>query len=126
MDVSQRRIAQIPKNAVGTLQQDLRLDDHPSMIDLKPSLSLICRWKHGSPFSLLSHSRGVEAADPARGYGWIKLAAIRGDDLAKANLQDPLFTPSVRAAGLAQLAYIQSRLLTVPSDPQAILRDPWY
>jgi hypothetical protein len=23
-------------------------------------------------------------------------------------------------------AYIQSRLLTVPADPQAILRDPWY
>jgi hypothetical protein len=27
---------------------------------------------------------------------------------------------------LAQLAYIQSRLLTVPADPQDILRDPWY
>jgi hypothetical protein len=75
---------------------------------------------------MIKHGRGVEAADPARGYGWIKLAAIRGDDLAKANLQDPLFTPSVRAAGLAQLAYIQSRLLTVPTDSQAILRDPWY
>ena len=76
--------------------------------------------------AMIKLGRGVEAADPARGYGWIKLAAIRGDDLAKANLQDPLFTPSVRAAGLAQLAYIQSRLLTVPADPQAILRDPWY
>src|ERR1700722_9552679 len=76
--------------------------------------------------AMIKHGRGVEAADPARGYGWIKLAAIRGDDLAKANLQDPLFTPSVRAAGLAPLAYIQSRLLTVPADPQAILRDPWY
>ena len=76
--------------------------------------------------AMIKHGRGVETADPARGYGWIKLAAIRGDDLAKANLQDPLFTPSVRAAGLAQLAYIQSRLLTVPADPQAILRDPWY
>ena len=76
--------------------------------------------------AMIKHGRGVEAADPARGYGWIKLAAIRGNDLAKANLQDPLFTPSVRAAGLAQLAYIQSRLLTVPADPQDILRDPWY
>ena len=76
--------------------------------------------------AMIKHGRGVEAADPARGYGWIKLAAIRGDDLAKANLQDPLFTPSVRAVGLAQLADIQSRLLTVPADPQAILRDPWY
>jgi rhomboid protease GluP len=76
--------------------------------------------------AMIKHGRGVEDADPARGYGWIKLAAIRGNDLAKANLQDPLFTPSVRAAGLAQLAYIQSRLLTVPADPQAILRDPWY
>lgn len=43
-----------------------------------------------------------------------------------ANLEDPLFTPGVRAAGLVQLANIQSRLLTVPTDPQAILRDPWY
>jgi uncharacterized protein len=76
--------------------------------------------------AMIKHGRGVEAADPARGYGWIKLAAIHGDDLANANLQDPLFTPSVRAAGLAQLVDIQRRLLTVPADPQAILRDPWY
>jgi hypothetical protein len=51
---------------------------------------------------------------------------MHGNDLAKANLQDPLFTPSVRAAGLVQLAEIQSRLLTVPANPQAIMRDPWY
>jgi rhomboid protease GluP len=76
--------------------------------------------------AMLKHGRGVEAADVARGYGWIKLAAMHGNDLAKANLQDPLFTPSMRAAGLVQLAEIQSRLLTVPSNSQAILRDPWY
>ena len=76
--------------------------------------------------AMIKHGRGVETADPARGYGWIKLAALNGNDLAKANLQDPLFTPSVRAVGLAQLAQIESRLLTVPSDPQAIMRDPWY
>jgi len=76
--------------------------------------------------AMIKHGRGIEAADPARGYGWITLAAMNGNDLAKANLQDPLFTPSVRAVGLAQLADIQSRLLTVPSNPQAIMRDPWY
>jgi rhomboid protease GluP len=76
--------------------------------------------------AMIKHGRGVDAADPARGYGWIKLAAMHGNDLAMANLQDPLFTPSVRAIGLAQLAEIQSRLLTVPSDPRAIMRDPWY
>jgi membrane associated rhomboid family serine protease/TPR repeat protein len=76
--------------------------------------------------AMIKHGRGIETADPARGYGWIKLAALHGNDLAKANLQDPLFTPSVRAAGLAHLADIQSRLLTVPSTPQAILSDPWY
>jgi TPR repeat protein len=76
--------------------------------------------------AMIKHGRGVEAADPVRGYGWIKLAAMQGDDLAKANLQDPLFTPSVRVAGLAQLVAIQSRLLTVPADPEAIMRDPWY
>jgi hypothetical protein len=75
---------------------------------------------------MIKHGRGIATAEPARGYGWIKLAAIHGNDLAKANLQDPLFTPSVRAAGLAQLAEIQSRLLTVPSNPLAILHDPWY
>ena len=76
--------------------------------------------------AMIKHGRGIDVADPARGYGWMKLAALHGNDLAKANLQDPLFTPSVRAVGLAQLAEIQSRLLTVPSSPQAILHDPWY
>jgi uncharacterized protein len=76
--------------------------------------------------AMIKHGRGVAAADLARGYGWIKLASLRGDELAKANLQDPLFTAKVRAAGLADLADIQLRLLTVPADPQAILRDPWY
>ena len=76
--------------------------------------------------AMIKHGRGIEAADPARGYGWIKLAAMHGNDLAKANLQDPLFTPSVRALGLTQLADIQGRLLTVPSNPQAIMSDPWY
>ena len=75
---------------------------------------------------MIKHGRGVPTADPARGYGWIKLAALRGDDLAKANLGDPLYTATVRTVGLANLADIQSRLLTVPADPQAILRDPWY
>lgn len=55
-----------------------------------------------------------------------QLAALQGDDLAKANLGDPLFTPEVRAAGLLNLADIQHRLLAVPADPRAILRDPWY
>jgi hypothetical protein len=68
----------------------------------------------------------LDAADLARGYGWIKLAALNGNDLAKANLQDPLYTPGVRAVGPAKLAEIQTRLLTVPSDPEAILHDPWY
>jgi TPR repeat protein len=76
--------------------------------------------------AMIKHGRGVPTADPARGYGWIKLAALRGDDLAKANLADPLFTTSVRAAGLANLADIQRRLLAVPADPQDIQRDPWY
>lgn len=76
--------------------------------------------------AMIKHGRGIEAANPARGYGWIKLAAMHGNDLAKANLQDPLFTPGVRAAGLVQLAEIQSRLLNVPSSSQAIMRDPWY
>jgi TPR repeat protein/membrane associated rhomboid family serine protease len=76
--------------------------------------------------AMIKHGRGVDAADLARGYGWIKLAAMNGNDLAKANLQDPLYTPSVRAVGLAQLVDIQSRLLTVPSNAQAIMRDPWY
>jgi hypothetical protein len=51
---------------------------------------------------------------------------MHGNDLAKANLQDPLFTPTVRAAGLAQLLDIQRRLLTLPTDAQSILRDPWH
>ncbi len=76
--------------------------------------------------AMIKHGRGVAAADPARGYGWIKLASLHGDELAKANLQDPLFTAKIRAAGLVDLADIQRRLLTIPSDPQAILRDPWY
>ena len=76
--------------------------------------------------AMIKHGRGIDAPDLARGYGWITLAAIHGNDLAKANLQDPIFTPSVRAAGMAQLAEIQSRLLTIPSNPEAIMRDPWY
>jgi TPR repeat protein len=76
--------------------------------------------------AMIKHGRGVAAADPARGYGWIKLAALNGDELARANLQDPLFTVSVRAVGLAQLADIQRRLLAVPADPRDIMRDPWY
>jgi TPR repeat protein len=76
--------------------------------------------------AMIKHGRGIEAADLARGYGWIKLAAMHGNDLAKASLQDPLFTASVRAAGLAQLVDIQRRLLTVPRDAQSIQRDPWY
>ncbi len=76
--------------------------------------------------AMIKHGRGVAAADPARGYGWIKLASLHGDELAKANLQDPLFTAKVRAAGLVDLADIQRRLLAVPADPQAILREPWY
>ena len=76
--------------------------------------------------AMIKHGRGIDAADPARGYGWIKLAALNGNDLAMANLKDPLFTPAVRAVGLAQLADIQRRLLTVSSDPHAIMQDPWY
>ena len=76
--------------------------------------------------AMLKHGRGVTTADIARGYGWIKLAALHGDELAKANLGDPLFTTKVRAAGLLDLADIQHRLLTVPADPRAIARDPWY
>ncbi len=76
--------------------------------------------------AMIKHGRGVPARDLARGYGWIKLAALHGDDLAKANLQDSLFTPAVRAAGLADLLDIQRQLLAVPADPQAIWRDPWY
>ena len=75
--------------------------------------------------AMIKHGRGV-AADPARGYGWIKLAAMKGDELAKRNLNDPLFTPTVRAVGLTQLASIQSRLLTTPNDQRAIMSDPWY
>jgi TPR repeat protein len=84
---------------------------------------LLCQNNVGA---MLRHGRGVTAADPARGYGWIKLAALHGDELAKANLGDPLFTAKVRAAGLLNLADIQRRLLTVPADPRAIKRDPWY
>ena len=76
--------------------------------------------------AMLKHGRGVERADPARGYGWIKLAALKGDPLANKNLQDPLFTPEVRVVGLAHLADIQGRLVANPADPQAILSDPWY
>jgi membrane associated rhomboid family serine protease/TPR repeat protein len=76
--------------------------------------------------AMVKHGRGIGTADPARGYGWIRLAAMHGNDLAKANLKDPLFTPSVQAAGLLQLADIQIRLRSVPSTAQAILKDPWY
>jgi uncharacterized protein len=76
--------------------------------------------------AMIKHGRGVPTADPARGYGWIKLAALHGNDLAKANLGDPLFTASVRAVGLANLSDIQRRPLAVPADPREIQRDPWY
>lgn len=76
--------------------------------------------------AMIKHGRGVPVADVPRGYGWIKLAALHGNTLAQANLEDPLFTPTIRAEGLANLADIQRRLLAVPSDVEAILRDPWY
>jgi uncharacterized protein len=76
--------------------------------------------------AMLKHGRGVKAADLARGYGWMKLAALKGDELAEKNLQSPLFTADVRAAGLAQLADIQLRLLANSADPRAIMSDPWY
>jgi uncharacterized protein len=101
-------------------------DDHRAF-----QIYLLCA-KLGVPLcqnnvgAMIKHGRGVAAADPARGYGWIKLASLRGDELARANLQDPLFTPNVRATGLADLADIQRRLLAVPADPEAISRDPWY
>jgi uncharacterized protein len=76
--------------------------------------------------AMLKHGRGVKEADPARGYGWIKLAALKGDELANKNLNDPLFTPEVRAVGLAHLADIQARLLLNSADPQVIISDPWY
>jgi len=76
--------------------------------------------------AMIKHGRGVKSADPARGYGWIKLAAMKGDSLANKNLQDPLFTADVRAVGLAHLAEIQARLLVDSADPQAIMSDPWY
>jgi TPR repeat protein len=76
--------------------------------------------------AMLKHGRGVKDADPARGYGWIKLAALKGDELANKNLQDKLFTAEVRAVGLAHLADIQARLLVNSADPQVILNDPWY
>jgi TPR repeat protein len=76
--------------------------------------------------AMLKHGRGVKEADPARGYGWIKLAALKGDELANKNLQDPLFTPEVRVVGLAHLADIQARLLAESADPQVILNDSWY
>lgn len=101
-------------------------DDHRAF-----QIYLLCA-KLGVPLcqnnvgAMVKHGRGVPAADPARGYGWIKLAALNGDDLARANLGDPLFTPKVRAVGLLNLADIQRRLRTVPADPKAITRDPWY
>ena len=101
-------------------------DDHRALLTYLQCAKLGVALCENNVGAMVKHGRGIETADPARGYGWIKLAALHGNDLAKANLQDPLFTPSVRAAGLAQLAEIQSRLLTVPSSPQAILSDPWY
>jgi len=76
--------------------------------------------------AMLKRGRGVKEPDPARGYGWIKLAALKGDALANKNLQDPLFTPEVRAVGLAHLADIQARLLLNSADPQVVMSDPWY
>jgi membrane associated rhomboid family serine protease/TPR repeat protein len=101
-------------------------DDHRALLTYLLCAKLGVALCENNVGAMIKHGRGIETAEPARGYGWIKLAALHGNDLAKANLQDPLFTPSVRAAGLAQLAEIQSRLLTVPSTPQAIVRDPWY
>jgi uncharacterized protein len=74
---------------------------------------------------MIKHGRGVPA-DLARGYAWIKLAALHGDELARNNLQDRVYTVKVRAAGLVDLADIQLRLASVPEDPEAIMRDPWY
>jgi uncharacterized protein len=76
--------------------------------------------------AMLKHGRGVPAADPARGYAWIKLAAMQGDDLAMKNLNDRLFTPKVRALGLVQLVDVQRRLAATPRDRRAIMSDPWY
>jgi uncharacterized protein len=76
--------------------------------------------------AMLKHGRGVPNEDLARGYGWQKLAALQGDELAKKNLQDPRFTPEIRAIGLANMADIQARLLRVPSNHRAIEEDPWY
>jgi TPR repeat protein len=76
--------------------------------------------------AMIKHGRGVKEADPARGYGWIKLAVLKGDPLANKNLDDPLFTPEVRAVGLAHLADIQARLVLNSADPRAVLSDPWY
>ena len=101
-------------------------DDHRALLTYLLCAKLGVALCENNVGAMIKHGRGIETADPARGYGWIKLAALHGNDLAKANLQDPLFTPSVRAAGLAQLAEIQTRLLTVPSTPLAIVRDPWY
>jgi TPR repeat protein len=101
-------------------------DDHRALLTYLLCAKLGVALCENNVGAMIKHGRGIEAANPARGYGWIKLAALHGNDLAKANLQDPLFTPSVRAAGLAQLAEIQDRLLTVPSAPLAIVRDPWY
>jgi TPR repeat protein len=101
-------------------------DDHRALLTYLLCAKLGVALCENNVGAMIKHGRGIETAEPARGYGWIKLAALHGNDLAKANLQDPLFTPSVRAAGLAQLAEIQNRLLTVPSTPLAIVRDPWY
>ena len=76
--------------------------------------------------AMLKHGRGVPNEDLARGYGWQQLAALRGDELAKKNLQDPRFTPEIRVMGLANAADIQARLLRTPSNHQSIKEDPWY
>jgi TPR repeat protein len=59
--------------------------------------------------AMIKHGRGIETADPARGYGWIKLAALHGNDLAKANLQGP----AVHAHRASH------RLGTIGGDPES-------
>lgn len=106
----------------GPVAEDDARAFHIYLLGAKQGVAL-CQNNVGA---MLKHGRGVQSADPARGYGWIKLAALNGDPLANKNLQDPLFTPEVRVVGLAHLADIQGRLVANPADPQGIMRDPWY
>ena len=76
--------------------------------------------------AMLKHGRGVAHEDLARGYGWQKIAALGGDELAKSNLEDSRFTLEIRVTGLANMADIQARLMNVPADHKLIMEDPWY